>query len=146
MKRKTAKAKNGDTVRVRYTGKFDDGTVFDCSTDRAPLKFVLGMGQVISGFEEAVIGMRAGESKTVKIPADKAYGPRREEMVVSVKRKQFPTYIKPQVGQLLEVRESDRRGILVKVTGVSESDVTLDANHPLAGFDLTFEIELMEIC
>ena len=140
-----AKAKKGDTVKVHYTGKFDNGTVFDCATDRDPLRFVLGIGQVIPGFEEAVMGMSVGESKTVKIPADKACGPHREEMVVLVDRRQFPAHIKPEVGQQLEVCELDDQWISVKVTGVSESEVTFDANHPLAGKDLTFEIELVEI-
>ena len=140
-----AEAKKGDTVKVHFTGKLDYGTVFDCSTNLDPLEFVLGLGRVIPGFEEAVIGMNSGESKTIKIPADKAYGPHREEMVVSLERKQLPVHIKPEVGQQLEVGEPGGQKILVKVTGVSESKVTLDANHPLAGKDLTFEIELLEI-
>lgn len=140
-----AQAKYGDTVKVHYTGRLADGTVFDSSLDRDPLQFTIGEGHLIPGFQQAVIGMNPGESKTATIPADEAYGPHREEMVVVVDREQFPRHLRPQVGQQLEIHQADDRTIVVMVTDVTETSVTLDANHPLAGKDLTFEIELVEI-
>lgn len=138
-------AKNGDTVRVHYTGKLNDGTVFGTSVERDPLEFTIGEKQVIPGFEQAVVGMQPGESKTTKIMADNAYGQRREEMVVVVGRDDFPADLEPEVGQQLRVVQSDGTKVPVSVTDVSESSVTLDGNHPLAGADLTFNIELLEI-
>jgi len=140
-----AEAKQGDTVKVHYTGKFEDGTVFDSSTDRDPLQFTIGEGQIIPGFEQAVIGMNPGESKTVDVPSEKAYGPHREELVMEVDRAKFPEHIKPEVGQQLQIPQAQGQAIIVTVTNISESSVTLDANHPLAGKDLTFDIELVEI-
>ena len=140
-----AQAKNGDTVKVHYTGKLEDGTVFDTSINRDPLQFTIGENQVIPGFEQAVVGMNPGESKTTKVPADKAYGPHHKEMVIVVDRNQFPANLEPKVGQQLQIRQADGRAIVVTVTDVSESSVTLDANHPLAGKDLTFDIQLIEI-
>ncbi|MBW2019383.1 MAG: peptidylprolyl isomerase [Deltaproteobacteria bacterium] len=140
-----AEAKHGDTVRVHYTGKLEDGTVFDSSGDRGPMEFTIGKGQIIPGFEEAVVGMSPGESKTATIPVDKAYGPHREEMVVTVDRKEFPEDVKPEINQQLQLRLTDGRTIVVMVTDISELSVTIDANHPLAGKDLTFEIQLTEI-
>lgn len=139
------KAKNGDLVRVHYTGKLEDGTVFDSSREREPLEFTLGEGQVIAGFEEAVVGMSLGETRTAQVGADKGYGPRREEMVVEVERKQFPGHLDPKVGQHLEIKQPDGDCIMVTVVDVSESKITLDANHPLAGRALSFEIQLMDI-
>ncbi len=138
-------AKMGDTVKVHYTGKLEDGTVFDTSTNRDPLQFTIGEGRVIPSFEQAVVGMNPGESKNTKIPADKAYGPHREELVLVIDRNQFPVDLNPEVGQRLQSRQADGRTIVVTVTDVSESSVTLDANHPLAGEDLTFDIRLLEI-
>lgn len=139
-----AQAKSGDTVRVHYTGRLDDGSVFDSSEGREPLEFVLGAQQVIPGFEEAVDGLSPGEERTVDIPADRAYGPRREEMVLTVDRDQFPDEIRPEVGQQLQMSQEGQVAI-VTVTGVSDREVTLDANHPLAGKDLTFDVQLVEI-
>ena len=138
-------AKSGDTIKIHYTGKLADGTVFDTSANRDPLQFTIGEGQVIPGFEQAVIGMNPDETKTAEIPADKAYGPRREEMVLVVDRSQLPPDFKPEVDQRLQVRQADNQNFIVTVTGVSESSVTLDANHPLAGKDLIFDIRLVEI-
>lgn len=138
-------AKQGDTVKVHYTGKLDDGTVFDTSRSRNPIQFTLGKGAVIEGFEQAVAGMNIGETKTTKIPMDKAYGPHRPDMVVTVKRDQFPSDVNPNVGQRLELEQENNQSILVTVTNVSEADITLDANHPLAGKALTFELELVGI-
>ncbi|HEX8273097.1 MAG TPA: peptidylprolyl isomerase [Longimicrobiaceae bacterium] len=139
-----AQAKSGDTVRVHYTGRLDDGSVFDSSEGREPLEFVLGAQQVIPGFEEAVDGLSPGEARTVDIPADRAYGPRREEMVLTVGRDQFPDEIRPEVGQQLQMSQ-DGQVAIVTIIGVSEREVTLDANHPLAGKDLTFDVQLVEI-
>jgi FKBP-type peptidyl-prolyl cis-trans isomerase 2 len=140
-----AQAKNGDTIKVHYTGRLKDGTVFDSSEGRDPMQFTLGAGKVIPAFEEAVIGMTPGESTNKDIPADQAYGPHREEMVVQVKKEQLPKNIDPKVGQRLQLVQPDERVIPVTVTEVNDSHVTLDANHPLAGKDLQFDIELVEI-
>ena len=138
-------AKTDDTVKVHYTGKFEDGTVFDSSEGRDPLEFTLGKRMVIAGFEAAALGMAPGETKTVKIPAEEAYGPRHEEMVMEVARASMPVEIEPQVGQVLQIGSSQDQMIQVVVAEVTEESVILDANHPLAGIDLVFEIELVEI-
>lgn len=140
-----AQAKVGDTVTVHYTGRLDDGTVFDSSANREPLQFTLGQGDLIPGFEQAVLGMAPGESKTETIPFDRAYGPYREEMVIEVDRQQLPTEIEPAVGQQLQVREESGAVIPVVITDVTDESITLDANHPLAGEELTFDIQLVDI-
>jgi peptidylprolyl isomerase len=139
-----AAAQSGDTVRVHYTGTLGDGSVFDSSREREPLEFQLGTGQVIPGFETAVTGLEPGQERRVTIPSDQAYGPRRDEMIVTVGREVFPPSIDPQVGQMLQMSQGDQ-ALRVTVTDVSDAGVTLDANHPLAGQDLTFDIELVEI-
>lgn len=138
-------AKKGDTVRVHYTGKLGDGTVFDTSADRDPIQFTVGASEVIPGFEKAVIGMSPGEKKTAELPADDAYGPRRDDRVAEIGREQLPDDLDPAEGQELQLRQPNGEAIRVRVTHVSEESITLDANHPLAGEDLTFEIELVEI-
>ena len=141
-----AQAQLGDKVKVHYTGRLGDGTVFDSSIISDPLEFTLGEREVIPGLEEAVIGMNPGESKTVSMPVDKAYGPRRDDMVIVVEREKFPPDIEPELGQQLEIRQrEDGPTFPVTVTDVSESSVTLDANHQLAGNELTFDIQLLEI-
>ena len=140
-----SEAKNGDSVKIHYTGTLDDGSVFDSSAGHEPLEFTLGSGQVIVGFEEAVLGMRAGESKKVTIPSDKAYGPYNEAMVIQAPRAQVPPDINPEVGQQLQMAGPDGQTVIVRVTEVTDEVVVLDANPPLAGKDLTFEIELVEI-
>jgi len=141
-----AQAKNGDTVQVNYTGKLADGTVFDSSVGREPLEFTLGAGQMITGFEKAVLGMKVGEKKTVTIPSDEAYGPHLDDMVVEVPREKLPSNIEPKVGQMLEATRPDGEKIGFIITSISDNNtVTIDANHPLAGKDLTFEIELVKI-
>jgi peptidylprolyl isomerase len=140
-----APVKQGDTVQVNYTGKLSDGTIFDTSVDRHPLQFTLGKGALIAGFEKAVIGMNTGEKKTVIIPFADAYGPRQDSAVVSVERKDFPGNFEPHVGQRLELTQEDDSNVLVTVTGLTDTTITLDANHPLAGKDLTFEIEILSI-
>jgi peptidylprolyl isomerase len=138
-------AKQGDTVKVHYTGKLADGSTFDSSAETEPLEFTLGTGQVIPGFEVAVVGMEPGDTKTTTIPADEAYGAYDDDMLLEVERAQFPSEMDPQVGQRLQVRQSDGETFSVIVAGVEVDSVTLDANHPLAGQDLTFEIQLVEI-
>lgn len=140
-----AQAKHGDTVKVHYTGKLDDGTVFDTSNNREPLQFTIGDGQLIPGFEHTVVGMNTGESRTINIQAEDAYGLHHKEMVGVVGRDQFPPDLEVKVGQQFNTDNQDGRTIIVTVTNVSESNVTLDANHPLAGKDLTFDINLVEI-
>jgi peptidylprolyl isomerase len=137
--------KNGDTVKVHYTGKLEDGTVFDSSANREPLEFAVGSGRIIPGFESALIGMSPGESKTAKIASEQAYGPRKPEQVVVVDRQQIPADIPVSVGQQLQISQPNGQAIPVMVTDISDAKVTLDANHPLAGEDLTFDIELVDI-
>ena len=140
-----APAKTGDTVKVHYTGRLDDGTTFDTSADREPLEFTIGQGQLIPDFEQAVIGMNPNESKTIQIPSDNAYGPYREDIVMKIERNQLPPEIEPKVDQKLQMRHPNGQATVVTVIEVSESQVTLDGNHPLAGKDLTFDIQLTEI-
>jgi len=140
-----AQSKPGDTVKIHYTGRLGDGTVFKTSCESKPLKFKIGKSMLMRAFEQKVVGMKPGESRTVKVTAAKAYGPRREEMVVAVDRKNFPDDMKLYVGLELDINQHNGRIFPVTVIDVSESSVTLDANHPLAGKDLIFDIELVEI-
>jgi peptidylprolyl isomerase len=139
-----AQAKHGDTVSVHYTGTLKDGSEFDSSRGRDPIQFTVGSGQVIPGFDDAITGMEIGDTKTVTIPATEAYGPRRDEMVLHVPRAQFPPHIAPEVGQQLQVGQGDE-AFTVTVRDVGDDDVVLDGNHPLAGEDLTFALELVGI-
>jgi len=139
-------AKDGDTVKVHYTGKFEDGTVFDSSENKDPLEFTLGQGQLIPGFEKAVTGLNEGDATTVNISSDDAYGERKDELEIQVTREELPDDIDPEVGMQLQVKQQQTdQSIPVRITEVTDDDVTLDANHPLAGKDLTFDIELVEI-
>lgn len=138
-------AQLGDSVSIHYTGKLKDGTVFDSSRDRDPLQFDLGGGQVIPGFESAVVGMAPGESKTEVIPPEQAYGAHQTEMVMVVEREQIPADIPLDLGQQLQLRGPAGELVPVLVTELSEAAVTLDANHPLAGETLIFDIELVGI-
>jgi peptidylprolyl isomerase len=144
MAQSTEQAKAGDTVRVHYTGTLDDGTEFDSSAGREPLEFTLGAGQVVPGFDAAVTGMRIGERKTVTIPAAEAYGEPRQELLLTVPRAQVPPNVQPRVGQRLQVGRGDQ-AFPVVVHEVTDEHVVLDGNHPLAGQDLTFALELVEI-
>ncbi len=137
-----SQVKDGDTVKVHYTGTLEDGSVFDSSEGRDPLEFTLGQGQLIAGFEKTVLGMTAGESRTVKIPAEEAYGPYRDEMVLAVPRSQFPPDMNPEPGLQLQVGQDDEHKMLVTITKITDDEITLDANHPLAGKELTFSIQL----
>ena len=140
-----AQANSGDTVKMHYTGTLEDGSVFDSSRGREPIQFTIGQGQVIAGFEQAVVGMNPGDSKTAMIPAAEAYGPRYDEMVMEVERERLPDDLEPEVGMRLRIDRGEGQDMVVNVTGVTDSHVTIDANHPLAGKDLTFELELVEI-
>ncbi len=168
-----AQAKKGDKVKVHYTGTLEDGSVFDTSEDpieqqndsscgcssrknaddgcgcgsnaSGPMEFVIGAGQLIPKFEAAVIGLEPGQSITVSIPADDAYGQRAEEMVAVIERSEIPADINPEPGQQMEVILEDGSPLPVLVTEVTDTTITLDGNHPLAGRDLTFAIRLVEI-
>lgn len=166
MERETAnmaQAKKGDRVKVHYTGTLEDGSVFDRSEggegcgsagdnscgcnggDAGPMEFVIGEGTLIPMFEEAVIGLKVGQSVKVSIPADDAYGQRSEDMMAVIERSEIPEDIKPEPGQQMEVILQDGSPMPVLVTEVTDKSITLDANHPLAGYDLTFDIRLVEI-
>ncbi len=141
-----AQAKEGDNVKVHYTGKLEDGTVFDTSRNRdEPLRFKIGEQKVIPGFEQAVIGMAPGDSKTEKLPPEQAYGPRREDMIMEMERDQIPDNVDPKEGQQLQLRLQNGQTVPVIITSLSGENVTIDANHPLAGQTLVFDIELVDI-
>ncbi|MCW9042406.1 MAG: peptidylprolyl isomerase [Pseudopelagicola sp.] len=138
-------AKSGDTVRIHYTGTLSDGSVFDSSEGRDPLEFTLGSGQVIPGFDTGVTGMTVGETKTIEIASDDAYGPVQEEARQDVPRAQIPAEIPLEVGIQLQMQSPTGQVVPVTVVEITEEAVTLDANHPLAGKDLTFALELVSI-
>lgn len=140
-----AKAKQGDTVRVHYTGKLEDGTIFDSSVDRDPLEFMIGQAQIIPGFEAAVLDMSPGEKKTTTLQPEEAYGPYLKQLLLVVGRKELPPDLKPQVGIQLRMSRPDGASMVARIAEVTEASVTLDGNHPLAGKTLIFEIELVEI-
>lgn len=139
------KVKNGDTVSVHYHGKLKDGTTFDSSEGREPLEFKVGAGQVIKGFDKALEGMEPGEKKTVDIPVEEAYGEAAKENFVEFPKSDFPKDLKPEVGLQLHLSDNQGNHYPVVVSEVKEESVVLDANHPLAGKDLVFEIELVSI-
>ena len=139
-------AKQGDTVRVHYRGKLQDGSVFDETFDHEPLRFTIGGGQLIPGFEEAVVGMKPGDSKTTELPVEKAFGPYLEERVVEVPKNKFARWEpEPIVGERVPIPQPDGSPIDVIVTEVTGSQVTVDFNHPLAGQDLTIDIKFLDI-
>ena len=140
-----SEAKQGDTVRIHYTGTLNDGTTFDSSEGRDPLEFTVGTGQIIPGLEKAIPGMHVGEKKTVEVPCAEAYGEREPGAMQTVPRDQIPEEIEVKPGLQLQVQTPQGQVMPVTVAEVNESEVTLDANHPLAGRDLTFDIELVEI-
>ena len=149
-----SQAKEGDKVIVHYTGKLESGEVFDssmctkddCGCDSGPLEFTIGMNEVIPGFEKGIIGMSPGELKTVDIPVEEAYGERSDQLVGVVERSLLPPDLTPEVGMRLELTQEDGQEFPVVITEVTDTHVTLDANHPLAGRNLTFDIQLVEIC
>ncbi|HEX2836082.1 MAG TPA: peptidylprolyl isomerase [Thermoanaerobaculia bacterium] len=138
-------AKQGDVVHVHYRGTLDDGSVFDSSEGNDPISFTLGSGEVIPGFEQAIEGMSTGEKKTQKIEAENAYGERRDELVFTVDRDQLPPGNDIEIGDMLRVGFPDGSSAAVQVAAMDDASVTLDANHPLAGKNLTFELELVSI-
>ena len=138
-------AVKGDVVKVHYTGTLNDGTVFDSSREREPLEFTLGEGQVIAGFEQAVLGLGVGEEVTVHIPAEQAYGAHHEELTAVLPRADVLPDLPLTPGIRLQMRTEEGSPVLMTVTSVNEQTITLDANHPLAGQPLNFEIELVEI-
>lgn len=137
--------KSGDTVAIHYTGTLLDGSTFDSSTGRDPLEFVVGSGQIIPGLDMALPGMTVGDKKTVEIPSEQAYGPANPEMRQAVPREGIPEEIPLEIGTQLQMQTPDGQAMPVMVVDVDEATVTLDANHPLAGKDLKFDIELMRI-
>jgi peptidylprolyl isomerase len=138
-------AKTGDQVSVHYKGMLENGEIFDSSEGRAPLNFTLGQNEVIAGFDTAVQGMSPGETCTVRVASENAYGPHRNELVHTVERSTIPEDLDLETGQILRVRDSDGRPAQLTVIDVDDEHVTLDGNHPLAGKDLTFEIRLVSI-
>lgn len=137
--------KSGDTVRVHYHGKLTDGTTFDSSEGREPLEFEVGSGNVIAGFDSGVTGMQVGEKKTVNIPSDEAYGQVQDDLLMEFPIDRFPADMKPEVGMQLNMSNGSGQNFPVVIREVREETVLLDANHPLAGEDLTFDLELVEI-
>ncbi len=140
-----AEAKNGDKVRVHYTGRLDDGEVFDSSAQRDPLEFTIGSGEVIPGFDSAVTGMSPGQSKTVVLEPANAYGDYNAEMVHHVSRSQLPEDVELEPGMMVQASQGENETMLLTIKEITEKTITLDANHPLAGKELTFDIQLVEI-
>ncbi|MEJ2740800.1 MAG: peptidylprolyl isomerase [Dehalococcoidia bacterium] len=140
-----SEVKTGDTVQVHYTGRLETGEQFDSSKERDPLQFTLGNGELIPGFENAVIGMNVGDVKTIQIPSQEAYGPYMENMKITVDKAKLPEDMELKIGMNLTLRGSDERKLNVRVIDIAENTVTMDANHPLAGKDLMFDIELVKI-
>lgn len=137
--------KNGDTVKVHYHGRLTNGTTFDSSEGRPPLEFQVGAGMVIKGFDNGVVDMKVGEKKTLNIPVDQAYGPKNEELIMDFPKGNIPADLNPEVGMELQMSNPEGQVFPVKVAAIGSEFITLDANHPLAGEELVFDIELVEI-
>jgi len=140
-----SEAKSGDTVRINYTGKLTDGTQFDSSEGREPLEFQVGSGQIISGLDREVEGMKVGDKQTVTVPAEEAYGAHDPAKVQQVPRDALPPELEPQEGMQLQAQTPQGGQVALMITAVGEQEITVDANHPLAGKDLVFDIEMVEI-
>lgn len=138
-------AQTGDIIKVHYTGKYASGEVFDSSSGKQPIEFTLGQGSLISGFEQGVLGMKKGEKKTLRILPENGYGPYLPELVSVVKLTQFPPHITPSVGLQLELSAEDQSPIFVTITEINDEEATLDANHPLAGKELFFDVEVVDL-
>jgi peptidylprolyl isomerase len=141
----TQRAQSGNTVRFHYVGRLDDGQVFGTTENRDPLELRLGEGSMIPGVEGALVGMAPGESKSVQLPVEQAYGPHREDLVAEFQKEQLPAEIEPEVGQRVQLRTQDGDAFPAEIVDVNEQAVKLDANHPLAGKSLKFDLELVEI-
>ncbi len=139
------KAEKGDIVKVHYTGKLNDGLIFDSSEEREPLQFKIGANQAIQGFEEEIIGLEAGESAKIKVPSSKGYGKWQEELVCKIPHNRLPDSLKPGIGVKLQTNTPEGKSFIVKIIETSDVDITVDANHELAGRDLNFDISLIEI-
>jgi peptidylprolyl isomerase len=140
-----AQATMNDTIIVHYTGSFTDGEVFDSSIDREPLEFNIGQGMVIPGFENGIIGMHEGDSKKITIPAEDAYGPHREDLLTTIERSQIPASIDLQIGMMLQMRSPDGGTTNVSIRDINQESVILDLNHPMAGKELIFEVNLVKV-
>lgn len=140
-----SQVKQNDTVRVHYTGKLADGQIFDSSLEREPIEFTMGQGQLIPGFENGLLDMKVNEKKTINIPSEEAYGEPRQELIQEVDKSQLPEEIKPEPGMGLVSKSPDGREMNLVVTEVKEESIVVDGNHPLAGKDLVFDLEVVEI-
>jgi FKBP-type peptidyl-prolyl cis-trans isomerase 2 len=139
------KVKEGDTIRIHYTGRLEDGAVFDSSESGKPLEFTVGEGEVVAGLEKGVVGMSPGESKVIVVPMEQAYGPRTEKRVCELDKKKVPDTFHPEIGQQLQMYRADGLPVMGTVIGISETSLTMDYNHPLAGRTLIFDTRLLEI-
>ncbi|MEX0608250.1 MAG: peptidylprolyl isomerase [Balneolaceae bacterium] len=140
-----ATVQKGNIVKVHYTGRLSDGSIFDSSVTRDPLQVTLGEGQLIPGFEDALIGMNVGDKTTTEIPAAEAYGDRRDDLEVNIEKSQLPEDIDPEVGMQLQLNQPNGQPVPVQITKVEDENIVIDANHPLAGKDLSFDIEVIDI-
>lgn len=138
-------AKAGDTVKVHYKGTLSDNSVFDSSEGRDPLEFTIGSEQVIPGFDSAVNGMKKGDKKTITIQSSDAYGEHRAELIINIDRERLPEDLEPEIGRQLQLSGPEGQTAIMTIVDFSDTAITLDANHPLAGKDLTFEIELVGV-
>ena len=136
---------SGNTIRIHYLGRLSDGTTFDSSEGRSPLEFTVGSGSVIKGFDDGVQGMNIGEKKTIEIPFLQAYGPEDPTMIIEFPVDRLPEDLKPEIGMQLNMNNADGQQFPVVITGIDEENIILNANHPLAGKDLIFDLELVEI-
>ncbi|NIG57369.1 peptidylprolyl isomerase [Chitinophaga sp. Cy-1792] len=137
--------KNGDTIRVHYHGRLTNGTTFDSSEGRAPLEFKVGSGMVIKGFDNGVLDMKVGDKKTIHIPVDQAYGQKSPDFIIDFPKDNIPSELTPEIGMQLQMSSPEGQVIPVRVIAVGDTTITLDGNHPLAGEDLIFDLELVEI-
>jgi len=140
-----SQAKNGDTVKVHFTGRLENGEVFVKSEEDQPVDLTLGTGELIPGVERAIVGMEVEEKKTIAVPPEQAYGPKQEDLMVEIDKSNLPEHVTPAIGKGLRIRQSDGDDINVIISGMTENTVTLDGNHPLAGATLFFDLELVEI-
>jgi peptidylprolyl isomerase len=136
---------SGDTIKIHYSGRLTDGTLFDSSSGRSPLEFTVGSGSVIKGFDEGVQGMTVGEKKTIEIPFLEAYGPEDPSMIIEFPAERLPEDMKPEIGMQLTMNNAEGQQFPVVISGITNENIILNANHPLAGKDLIFDLELVEI-